>query len=94
MAQKYAIQSKAEAIAYLEHEVLGRRLRQCALALLAHTNKSITAVMGHPDDMKLKSSMTLFSAISPPDSVFANVLANFYSGKFDPATIAFLDRNP
>jgi uncharacterized protein (DUF1810 family) len=94
MAKRYAIRSKSEAVAYLEHEVLGRRLTQCASALLTHTNKSITAVMGYPDDMKLRSSMTLFDAISPPDSVFAKVLATFYSGSVDQATIEFLESNP
>ncbi|MGM0533884.1 MAG: DUF1810 domain-containing protein [Campylobacterota bacterium] len=94
MAKKYAIGSKAEAAAYLEHEVLGPRLRQCAAALLEHTDKSITAIMGHPDDMKLKSSMTLFAAISPPDNVFSKVLNAFYSGDVDQVTTEFVENNP
>ncbi len=93
MAKKYAIGSKAEAAAYLEHEVLGPRLKQCAAALLEHTDKSITAIMGHPDDMKLKSSMTLFAAISPPDSVFAEVLNAFYFGDVDEVTTEFVEND-
>ena len=50
--------------------------------------------MGYPDDVKLRSSMTLFAAISPPDSVFAKVLAQFYSGNSDNLTIEFLENNP
>lgn len=94
MAEKYAIRSRGEAVAYLEDEVLGSRLRQCASALLAHTDKNITAIMGYPDNIKLRSSMTLFAAISPPDSVFAKVLAQFYSGRLDILTVEFLETNP
>lgn len=94
MARRFAIRSKGEAVAYLEHDVLGERLRQCAAALLSHNDKNITAIMGYPDDVKLRSSMTLFAAISPPDSVFAKVLAQFYSGNSDNLTIEFLENNP
>jgi len=94
MAQRYAIRSKGEALAYLEHEVLGQRLRQCAAALLAYPDRNITAIMGSPDDMKLRSSLTLFAAISPPDSVFARVLAHFYTGRSDEFTTEFLEKNP
>lgn len=94
ISQKYAIRSKSEAVAYLQHEVLGDRLRQCTAALLAHKGKNIDDIMGYPDNLKLRSSMTLFAAISPPDSLFAQVLEQFYAGSRDEKTLAFIERNP
>ncbi|NJL91361.1 MAG: DUF1810 domain-containing protein [Coleofasciculaceae cyanobacterium SM2_1_6] len=61
IAQEYAISSKEEASAYLSHEVLGSRLHECASALLPHKDKRVEDIMGFPDDLKLKSSMTLFA---------------------------------
>ena len=90
MSERYAIRSAAEARAYLEHGVLGPRLKECAAAVLAHTDKDVSDIMGHPDDLKLKSSMTLFAAVSPPGSVFEQVLESFYAGQRDPATLLFL----
>ena len=94
MAKKYAIASKAEAVKYLQHAVLGQRLQQCVHALLQHGDKSINSIMGFPDDLKLKSSMTLFAAISPPNNMFAKALDTFYGGEVDEATIKFLENNP
>ena len=83
MAQEYAIQSREEALAYLHHQILGARLTTCANALLQIEGKSIEDIMGFPDDLKLKSSMTLFAATSPPDSIFHAVLARYYDGALD-----------
>lgn len=94
MAQEFAIRSRSEAVAYLAHTVLGARLRDCAGALLRHHDKNITDIMGCPDDLKLRSSMTLFAAVSPPDSVFQTVLDRFYAGNPDEKTLAFLKANP
>lgn len=91
MAEKYAIQSREEAVAYLSHAVLGARLKQCCEALLKHHEKKIQDIMGFPDDLKLRSSMTLFAMISTEGSVFHKVLNAFYSGQKDERTIAFLD---
>jgi uncharacterized protein (DUF1810 family) len=91
MAQKYAIQSREEAAAYLEHAVLGARLRTCCEALLKYEGRNIRDIMGFPDDLKLRSSMTLFAAVSKPDSVFHKVLNVFYSGQMDERTLAFLE---
>jgi uncharacterized protein (DUF1810 family) len=90
MAQRYAIDSPAEAEAYLRHRVLGPRLIQCAEALLAVSGRTIQEVMGYPDYLKLQSSMTLFAAISPANSVFEKVLKKFYGGEIDKKTIRFL----
>ncbi|RYD35004.1 MAG: DUF1810 domain-containing protein [Verrucomicrobiaceae bacterium] len=91
MAQKYAIQSKREAIAYLEHGILGGRLHECAAALLAHQGTEIGEIMGSPDDLKLRSSMSLFASISAPGSVFHQVMDHFYGGGMDLKTLEFLE---
>jgi uncharacterized protein (DUF1810 family) len=90
-AQEYAIQSKGEAVAYLNHAVLSMRLQRCCEALLKHQSRRVQDIMGFPDDLKLGSSMTLFAMISTQDSVFHKVLNAFYSGHIDERTIAFLD---
>jgi uncharacterized protein (DUF1810 family) len=94
MAQKYAIQSREEAVAYLKHPVLGARLRHCCEALLRHRRKRVEDIMGYPDDLKLRSSMTLFAVISKSDSIYREVLDAFYSGGLDERTMAFLDSRP
>jgi uncharacterized protein (DUF1810 family) len=88
MAVRYAISSTEEARAYLQHEILRDRLRICARALLAHHDKSIRAIMGQPDDMKLRSSMTLFAELSEQESVFHQVIQLFYAGEKDPLTLS------
>ncbi len=90
MAQRYAIRSKEEAEAYLKHKVLGSRLRQCVAAILTHKGKPIMDIMGYPDNIKLCSSMTLFSAISEPANIFARVIEQFFSGEADKKTLEFL----
>jgi uncharacterized protein (DUF1810 family) len=89
-AEAYAIGSREEAIAYRDHDVLGPRLRECAGALLNHRGKEIREIMGFPDDLKLRSSMTLFASVAGPESVFHQVLEVFYGGGTDPLTVAFL----
>lgn len=90
MSHHYAIRSKEEAAAYLAHPVLGPRLAECANALLAHTGKSAEEIMGFPDDLKLRSSMTLFTAVSEKNSPFQAVLDRFYAGKPDVLTEHYL----
>ncbi|MEO6522767.1 MAG: DUF1810 domain-containing protein [Mucilaginibacter sp.] len=76
----YAIKNRAEAEAYLQHPVLGKRLIQISEALLALEDNNATHIFGTPDDLKLKSSMTLFAAIPTADPVFGQVLNKFYNG--------------
>jgi uncharacterized protein (DUF1810 family) len=90
MAMRFAIGSRGEAEAYLKHPVLGPRLRACAQALLGVTRRTAREVMGSPDDVKLKSSMTLFTAVAEPGSPFQAVLVRYYSGEKDPRTVEFL----
>ena len=91
MAQRYAIESLAEAQAYAAHPVLGPRLRACCAALLALPS-DVTAfdVLGGIDAQKLRSSMTLFARAAPDEPLFAAVLARFYDGAEDDATLARL----
>jgi uncharacterized protein (DUF1810 family) len=86
MAQRFAIGSLAEARAYLEHPVLGPRLRECAAALTALPGSDPAAVMGGIDAMKLRSSMTLFARADPGEPVFRDVLAQYFGGEEDPET--------
>src|SRR5688572_21738772 len=79
----YAIKSLEEARQYLNQPVLGTRLVECAEAVLAIEGRSISKIMGYPDDLKLKSSMTLFESVGPPGSVFCRVLDKCFDGKRD-----------
>lgn len=88
IAQHYAIKSIAEAEAYLRHPVLGRRLVECAQALLAIDALAISEIMGSPDDMKLKSSMTLFEIADNSIAEFRQVLERFYGGTRDDKTLS------
>ena len=87
MAQLYAISGVAEAAAYLEHPVLGARLRTCCHALLELPGNDAVAVLGSVDAMKLRSSMTLFAQVDP---WFTTVLEKYDDGELDPATLDLL----
>jgi uncharacterized protein (DUF1810 family) len=91
MAQRYAITSRAEAEAYLAHPVLGPRLIECTRLVLAVTGKTIHAILGSPDDLKFRSSMTLFDAVSDAQ-IFAEAIEKYYAGERDPATLATMER--
>lgn len=90
MAQRYAIGSRAEAEAYLAHQLLGERLRVCVDALLEVEGRSAEQIMGSPDFLKLQSSITLFAIISPTDRRFLRLLEKYYGGEKDQKTINFL----
>lgn len=89
-ARHYAIRGRDEARAYLDHPVLGPRLVACAEAALGVPGKSAREIFGSPDDLKLRSSATLFAAISPPGSVFHQLLDRFYGGEPDKKTLDIL----
>ena len=86
-SRKYAIASLAEAAAYLRHELLGPRLVACASAALAVEGRSAREIFGSPDDLKLRSSATLFAHVSPEGSVFHRVLDKYFDGEPDDATL-------
>jgi uncharacterized protein (DUF1810 family) len=91
-SRHYSIGSLAEATAYLRHPVLGQRLVACAEAALAIDQRSARDVFGSPDDLKLRSSATLFAAVSADGSVFQRLLDKFFGGEPDAATLRLLKR--
>ena len=66
---------------------LGARLRECVGLLNALQGKTITQVMGYPDDLKLRSSLTLFAQAGTQNQVYLDALAKFYGGEMDPETL-------
>ncbi len=93
-ARYYAIKSIAEAKAYLDHPILGPRLRECAEAAVGVEGRSATEIFGTPDDLKLRSCATLFAFVSPPGSVFDRLLAKYYRGERDSRTLQLLGIEP
>ena len=89
-ARHYAIADLAEAQAFLAHPLLGARLEECARALLGVRGRTAHDILGSPDDLKLRSSMTLFAEVAGPDSVFQRVLERYYGGEADARTLALL----
>ena len=91
-AEHYAIRSRQEASEYLIHPILGPRLRECAKAVLAVEGRTASEIFGHPDDLKLRSCMTLFAQVAEPDSVFEQVLEKYFGGANDVRTLEILAR--
>ena len=92
MAQHYAIRDLGEAREYLQHPVLGPRLIEISEALLSLDESDPRRVMGSPDDLKLRSCMTLFQSAAPDQPVFGKVLDKFYGGQPDGRTLEILSR--
>jgi uncharacterized protein (DUF1810 family) len=90
MSQRYAISGRAEAQAYLNHPVLGPRLTECARIVADTEDRTAVDIFGSVDAMKLRSSMTLFAAAAPGEPVFGEVLAKYFDGIPDDATLARL----
>ncbi|VXC78229.1 DUF1810 domain-containing protein [Massilia sp. 9I] len=90
MAQRYAIADSDEAAAYLAHPLLGARLRECASIVAALDTDSANEVFGHPDDLKFRSSMTLFADVAPDEAVFQACIDKYFDGEADEATLARL----
>ena len=89
-ARHFAIKTREEAEAYLRHPVLGPRLVACAEAALAVGGRSARQIFGSPDDLKLRSSATLFAAVAPSGSVFERVLEKYFDSRPDQRTLALL----
>lgn len=87
----YGIEGRAEAKAYIEDELLKKRLVEISEALLVLQCSDAEKVMGYPDDLKLKSCMTLFAETSPETDVFEKVLEKFFDGKKDKKTLELLE---
>jgi uncharacterized protein (DUF1810 family) len=93
MARRYGIKGADEARAYLVHPILGSRLLACAEAAVANAGSNATEIFGSPDDLKLRSSATLFASVSAPDSVFHRLLEKFYPDGPDKETLRLLGIN-
>jgi len=89
-SQQYSIKSLDEARAYLQHPELGPRLVRCFVTLLELEGRTAHDIFGSPDDMKLRSCATLFAKVSPPGSVFEQLLVRYFDGKPDDATIRLI----
>jgi uncharacterized protein (DUF1810 family) len=88
MAVRYAISGREEALAYLEHAVLGARLRECAGTVVGVEGWTVEEIFGYPDDLKFHSSMTLFAEVGGPEErVFHEALKKYFGGKTDRATL-------
>ncbi|MBA2671477.1 MAG: DUF1810 domain-containing protein [Gemmatimonadetes bacterium] len=89
-ARFYAIGSRAEAKAYLDHPILGRRIVECAEAALQHSDRSALEILGRPDNLKLRSSATLFASVNGSHIAFQRVLDHFFDGQPDDRTLELL----
>jgi len=89
-AQLYGIGSIEEATAYWRHPVLGPRLEQCTILVNQVQKKPINQILGSPDDLKFRSSMTLFSRAASDTSVFNDALQKYFAGQPDPLTLELL----
>jgi uncharacterized protein (DUF1810 family) len=87
MARHFGIHSLEEARAYLHHPLLGARLRQCCTTLLQVQDRSAHEIFGSPDDLKLRSCLTLFELAAPEEPLFAQCLAKYYAGERDELTL-------
>jgi uncharacterized protein (DUF1810 family) len=84
---EYAISGHSEAQAYLQHPVLGPRLKECTRLVLEVESRLATEIFDTPDDMKFRSSMTLFAEVSPDDDIFAKALKKYFGGEPDRLTL-------
>lgn len=91
MARRYAISSRAEAEAYLAHPILGPRLRECTELVNDVEGRSANEIFGSPNDLKFRSSMTLFDAVADDPTPFRTALEAYYDGDPDPKTIELLE---
>jgi len=91
-SRRYAIKSIEEARQYLNHPVLGKRLLECVKVILAIEGRSISEIFGDPDDMKLKSSMTLFACLANCSFVFARILEKYFNCERDTTTLQLFEK--
>lgn len=90
MAQHFGIDSRAEATAYLQHPLLGARLRACTQMVVQTDNRMVRDIFGYPDDLKFHSSMTLFAQAHNDNKIFITALDKYFAGKLDHTTLALL----
>jgi uncharacterized protein (DUF1810 family) len=86
-AARFAISSREEAVAYLKHPILGPRLRECTRLVTLVEGRSISQILGYPDDLKFRSCMTLFAHATAENQVFLEALQKYFEGAFDGLTL-------
>ncbi|MGN6544234.1 MAG: DUF1810 domain-containing protein [Aureliella sp.] len=91
MSRRYALDSTDSAKRYLQHPVLGPRLRECTQLVLDAHDRSAEEIFGYPDDLKFRSSMTLFALAEPADDLFQRALDQYYGGHRDEKTLELLN---
>ena len=89
-AQHFGIASRAEAEAYWRHPVLGARLKECSELVVAVEGRTALEIFHSPDDLKFRSSMTLFAQVAPQEPVFSRALARYFGGQGDATTLELL----
>ena len=89
-AQYYAISGQQEAAAYLRHPVLGARLQECTQLVNAVEGRTVEDIFGYPDDLKFRSSMTLFAQAAPEEEIFRLALEKYFDGQRDERTLELL----
>ena len=97
MAQRYAIRDLDQATRYLADPILGSRLRHDVRLMVGHKGKSALEILGSPDDLKFRSSLTLFGQVASDHSdrmLFTEALDQFYGGEPDPRTLELLSTLP
>lgn len=90
LADYYGISSRQEAEAYLVHPILGSRLQECTQLVNHVEGRSIDQILGSPDNLKFRSSMTLFASTAPELKIFTHALRKYFDGKLDPLTLNLL----
>ena len=91
IATRFAISSRDEAEAYLKHPALGSRLRECTRLVMLVEGRSINQIFGYPDDLKFRSSMTLFASTTSENQIFKDALQKFCAGEPDRLTVERLN---
>ena len=91
-ARYFGLTSAAEALAYWQHPLLGKRLTECTRLMLSIPGKTAHEVLSSPDDLKLRSCLTLFAAVAPQEPVFPQALQRYYGAKPDSRTLALLEQ--
>jgi uncharacterized protein (DUF1810 family) len=89
-ARYFGLASRQEALAYWQHPLLGARLRECIQLVLTVEGKTAHAIFGFPDELKFRSSLTLFEQVAPEEPIFGQALAKYYYGERDSRTLALL----
>lgn len=84
---EFGISSRQEAEEYLKHPVLGPRLKECTSLVNLVEGRSIHQIFGAPDDLKFRSSMSLFASVTTDNQVFKDALKKYFGGEFDPRTV-------